>query len=311
MTPGELAAWFEKLGIVRWDTHPPDAGEIRFSNAAGEVVATGSYRVILSFEPAGRYTMAWSIHAYEGQAIPVVGKRSEAECAVVEPASRADAATRAWEVALAEHATFAYPCDHVYVAVHGFHIVDERLAPPILYEVGLAGLLADPGDERPGGFYRDEILAHISDELSTMVDLEVREVLSADLPMASGGDDDVGDLLVMAAPGVGGPLAPAAAAPVLAELARLGPRGTLPGRLWSIVGAPRAVLVPPWVPPRGVFSFRPPHPLAGVAWLNLVAVTHAVREQAGDDPAAAHFLELMAFCAKEKLVASWRRAFGG
>src|SRR5687767_15416055 len=44
--------------------------------------------------------------------------------------------------------------------------------------------------------------------------------LSAELPMASGSDEDVGDLLVMAAPGVGGPLAPAQAAPVLAELTR-------------------------------------------------------------------------------------------
>ena len=307
MTPEEQAARFATLGIVRWDTHPPHEGQIRFGNAAGEIVATGSYRVILSFGPGGRYTMGWAVDAYTTQGIPVVARRSAHDPGTVEPATRADAEARAIAVAHEEQASFAYPCDHVFVAVFGFQVVDEPAAPAVVYEVGLAGLLADPTDERPGGSYRDELLAHIAEELSTLVDLEVREVLSAELPMASGSDDDVGDLLVMAAPGVGGPLEAAQASPVLAELARLGSRGTLPGRLWTIVGAPRAVLVPPWVPPRGVFTFKPPHPLAGVAWLNLVAVTQAVRQQAGDDPEVAHFLALMTFCAQEKLVVTWRR----
>ena len=115
-------------------------------------------------------------------------------------------------------------------------------APEITYDVGLGGVLLDPTDERPGGFYRDELLAHIADALSSLVDLEVREVLSADLPMACGSDDDTGDLLVMAAPGVGGVLPPPRAAPIIAELRRLGPHGTLPASFAAVIDAPRAVL---------------------------------------------------------------------
>lgn len=126
----------------------------------------------------------------------------------------------------------------------------------IRYQVGLDAVLDDPADPRPGGFCRDVVLAHIGDALSSFFeDLEVRELLSADLPMACGREEHEGELLVMAAPGVGGALPPAQAARVIDGLATLGRSGSLREGLFPDT-EDRGVLVPPWVPPAGRFGFR-------------------------------------------------------
>ncbi|GAB5545874.1 MAG: hypothetical protein RIB77_40605 [Sandaracinaceae bacterium] len=177
----------------------------------------------------------------------------------------------------------------------------------IRYQVGLDAVLDDPADPRPGGFCRDVVLAHIGDALSSFFeDLEVRELLSADLPMACGREEHEGELLVMAAPGVGGALPPAQAARVIDGLATLGRSGSLREGLFPDT-EDRGVLVPPWVPPAGRFGFPPPHPLAGVAWSNMVSVAKHVRSVAEDDAEAAKLVRLLDLCTREKLVVSWIR----
>ena len=177
----------------------------------------------------------------------------------------------------------------------------------IRYQVGLDAALDAPADERPGGFCRDEVLAHIADALSSFDDLEVRELLSAELPMACGREEHEGELLVMGAPGVGGALPTPQAARVIDGLATLGRSGEISDSLFPDTGE-RGVLVPPWVPPAGRFGFPPPHPLAGVAWSNMVSVAKHVRSVAEGDPEASKLVSLLDFCVREKLVVSWSRS---
>lgn len=74
--------------VVSWETFPPAAGTIRFLSAASEVLATGRFRVILSYGPGAKYTLAWALDVYRAAGIPVVPRALSADEAVHQPATR-------------------------------------------------------------------------------------------------------------------------------------------------------------------------------------------------------------------------------
>lgn len=162
----------------------------------------------------------------------------------------------------------------------------QVLAVTVTFTLGLTALLADPSDEQPGGFCRDELLFHICDvgiELSPT--WEVREVLSADLPMASGSEDDRGDLVVIAAKdGVGGPLKPEAAAHLLRVHASTPNRATVDMPASSLGMPPRAILVPDRFMDTEFEAGK--HPFAGIGLRSARRVRDMLRASGAADLAA-------------------------
>ena len=113
------------------------------------------------------------------------------------------------------------------------------------FSLGLSALLANPDHERPGGYCRDELLFSLLDRGKIQKPYcEVREVLSADLPMASGSEGDAGDLVVVARPGVGGPLRPEVAEHLLWKWMRTPKRATVAAQPDRMDLADRNILVP-------------------------------------------------------------------
>jgi hypothetical protein len=92
MDQDAFAARLDRLGVVSWDTAPPERGRIRFLDGAGAVVAHARFRVILSFGPGEAYTMAWEIAAYRSAGIPFVGRDKAGE-----PAGRRASRDEAWQ----------------------------------------------------------------------------------------------------------------------------------------------------------------------------------------------------------------------
>jgi hypothetical protein len=177
------------------------------------------------------------------------------------------------------------------------------------YEVGLALLLTDRTDERPGGLCRDDLLFSVVDAVAGKLlldDYELREVLSADLPMSCGSDDDRGDLVVMCrSDNVGGPLPEARAAPLRARLEELGPRGTLSDVIAAVVPMTKGLLLPPpCLTSRFAFNM-PAHALNGLEHVNIVDVLKllAPLREAGV-PEAARFGALLDFCRAERFPVS-------
>lgn len=134
---------------------------------------------------------------------------------------------------------------------------------PLRFALGLSSLLVDPADPKPGGYCRDELLFLPFDVSAAGEDgFEVREVLNADLPMASGSESDVGDLVVFAGSGTGGPLSPATAAHLLAQW-RSTPSTATIDVAFEAVGLPGRALLLGW-PCRSVRVDLSDHPLHGV-----------------------------------------------
>lgn len=174
----------------------------------------------------------------------------------------------------------------------------------VRYSAGLSELFEDPAEEEPGGYCRDDLLFALVKQMATLDDYRLREVLSADLPMSCGSDDDVGDLVIEArTPDIAGPLSPKKAAPMLAGLNTLGASGVLTAKHVPLLSAARGVLLPPWCPPQGVLSFARTHPLAGIPWLNMVRFQQAL-EPSKD---TAHLARLVAWCLENQFPISWRQ----
>jgi hypothetical protein len=180
---------------------------------------------------------------------------------------------------------------------------------PAKYAIGLALHLPDPRDEQPMGLCRDELLFTLVDRIAEQgVNEEVyelREVLSADLPMASGSDDDVGDLVVTAkSDNVGGPMRPERAAPLLAALTKIGTEGSIPDPLAKLVPADRAFLLPPYVL-NTVGEYAADHIFHGVELRSLVDVLNILN--AAPTPELAHAIELFTFCRDNRFFVSFQR----
>jgi hypothetical protein len=130
MTQTEVNALFQRLGVTRWDTFPPAAGLIVWYDGAGQKVAWGKYRVILSYGPGTEFTMAWAVDVFRGAGIPAVERQGD------DPAKSFLATeAQAWEKALAVaqqvRAQFAYKCATAYVAVTDFEVANQAMAAPI------------------------------------------------------------------------------------------------------------------------------------------------------------------------------------
>lgn len=74
--------------VASWTTFPPAGGVIRFWSADSKVLATGRFRVILSYGPSEKYIMAWAIDAYRSLGIHVVPRAFRTEAAICESATR-------------------------------------------------------------------------------------------------------------------------------------------------------------------------------------------------------------------------------
>jgi len=163
------------------------------------------------------------------------------------------------------------------------------------FTLGLWALLADPTDEEPGGLCRDELLFSIRDFGRDLPHYyELREVLSADLPMASGSEGDHGDLVVMSGDGVGGPMPAAAAKHLLQAWDATPQRATVSASPDKLDLTPRAIIVPDWFPETEIPAGR--HPFAGMCVANVVLVRDAVRAFARDDEAA-DAIAMLTLCA--------------
>ncbi len=119
----EAAAILERIGVSRWDFLPPHEGKIKFYNADDVKVGEGDYRLILSYGPEEKYTMAWDIAVYEP--FPIVPKQNEDDPAVVEPALVDDAMIKAMEIGEAIDADFVYRAATIYVAVFNFEEIED------------------------------------------------------------------------------------------------------------------------------------------------------------------------------------------
>ncbi len=162
------------------------------------------------------------------------------------------------------------------------------------FTLGLWALLPDPSDERPGGFYRDELLFHVRDQGHALASYyELREVLSADLPMASGSDDDRGELVVIAGDGVGGPLSPTTAEHLLRAWKRTPQRATVGASAAELELTPRAIVVPD-VYRDAEFPATLKHPFAGMRVRSARLVRDAVRARGGGEVDA---IAMLTFCA--------------
>lgn len=163
------------------------------------------------------------------------------------------------------------------------------------FTLGLWALFADPSDEQPGGYCRDELLFHVRNFGTAPARFyELREVLSADLPMASGSETDRGDLVVMAGDGVGGPLLPAAAEHLLEVWDETPQRATVSAAAATLGLTPRAIIVPDGYAATDIPAGR--HPFAGIRVTPVQSLRDAVRAVA-DDGEAADVIAMLTLCA--------------
>src|SRR5215470_8092906 len=99
MDDGAVRARLDALGVVAWDTAPPEQGRIRFMDRSGSMVAHARFRVILSYGPGDfGYTMGWNVAAYRTAGIPFVGREEAGEPAVVYRALREEAWQRGQKI---------------------------------------------------------------------------------------------------------------------------------------------------------------------------------------------------------------------
>ena len=119
----EAANILERIGVSRWDFLPPHEGKIKFYNKEDVKVGEGDYKLILSYGPEEKYTMAWDIAVYEP--FPVVPKLNPDDPAIVQPALLDDAMVKAMEVGEAIGADFVYRAQTIYVAIFNFTEIDD------------------------------------------------------------------------------------------------------------------------------------------------------------------------------------------
>lgn len=130
-TQEDIALLFEKIGVNRWDFMPPQERKIKFMNADGEKIAEGDYKIILSYGPEEKYTMAWSIYP---DSFPTVGKDIAGETKVIEPVTMDDAWKKSIEIGEALSADFVYAASWIFVAVFNFKVL---LNPEKIKEISL------------------------------------------------------------------------------------------------------------------------------------------------------------------------------
>lgn len=102
-----------------WDTYPPEKGVIQFRSVDGTVIAVGRYRVVLSYGPGERYTLAWGIDAYRSLGVPTISRGLSIDQAFHEPASRDDAWSHGEQ--LVSDGAFLLWIEHVLVEVWDLH----------------------------------------------------------------------------------------------------------------------------------------------------------------------------------------------
>ncbi len=171
------------------------------------------------------------------------------------------------------------------------------------FGLGLSALLADPEDPRPGGFCRDEILFFPLDLAGEMLtaDFELREVLSSDLPMASGSEDDMGDLVVIAKRGCGGPLAPRVAVDLLRMWGRCPKVATIAASMSDLSLPGAAMLVPDPYPERR-FPDGNRSPLGGVHVMTARGISAAVLAHGFRGGEVDEARAMLRFCAVHRFV---------
>lgn len=166
---------------------------------------------------------------------------------------------------------------------------------PLRFALGLSTLLVDPSAPKPGGYCRDELL-FLPFDVGAAGDrgFEVREVLNADLPIASGSESDGGDLVVCASAGAGGPLPPAAAAHLLAQWRSASSTATI-DTTFEAVGLPGRALLLGW-PCRSVRVDLANHPLHGVQLVEVDCIKNRILslKPAGEYEAVLAMLRLCA-----------------
>src|SRR5687767_9301849 len=94
------------------------------------------------------------------------------------------------------------------------------------YELGMELALADPTQPEPGGFTRESLLAGVVKQVALLDDYELRLIIHSDVPVDCPHDVE-GEMVFIVAPGVGGPLPPAAADPIIDEANTIGRSGEL------------------------------------------------------------------------------------
>jgi hypothetical protein len=164
-----------------------------------------------------------------------------------------------------------------------------------IFSLGLGALLTNLESNEPGGFCRDELLFSLLDHGNIKTPYyELREVLSADLPMVSGTAGEIGDLVVVARPGVGGPLRPELAESLLWKWLRT-PKtamvATPPDRLGL---AERNILVPEFFP---AIEIPKKSPLGPATVLGPRIVRDAVRAFAADGDDSDDAIAILTLCA--------------
>ncbi|MBA3459484.1 MAG: hypothetical protein H0T46_05960 [Deltaproteobacteria bacterium] len=163
------------------------------------------------------------------------------------------------------------------------------------FSLGLGALLSNPDDEKPGGYCRDELLFSLLDYGKVQKPYyELREVLSADLPMASGSEGEVGELVVVARPGVGGPLRPEIAEHLLRKWTRAPKSATVAAQPSKFDLADRSILVPEFFPAIEVPKTSP----LGPATVSCPRVVRdAVRALAHQGDESAEVIAMLTLCA--------------
>ncbi len=168
--------------------------------------------------------------------------------------------------------------------------------------LGLANLLADPEGELPGGWRRDDLLSHLLDHHRSAPDYEIREILGAHVDRVSATAGEHGDLVVTAAPGTGGAMRAAEAAPLLAKVAAVSLRCELCVAAERVGLTLPAIIVPDPYPEQRPLKFKEDHPLRGVVVHAVGDVLARVRSLNREDlrPVEA----LLRLCAEDRFVLS-------
>lgn len=116
--------------VASWTTFPPAAGVIRFWSARSKMVATGRFRVILSYGPGEKYTMAWAIDAYRLLGIPVVPRALRTEEATYDPATREAALNHGRRIIAGSAHTFPFWAGDALLEVSYLSSPTGRAAEP-------------------------------------------------------------------------------------------------------------------------------------------------------------------------------------
>ncbi len=177
----------------------------------------------------------------------------------------------------------------------------------IRYALGMDLALPDPNAPEPGGFTQESLLAGVVRQVAMLDDYELRLVLRFDVPVDCPHDVTEGEMVFMVAEGMGGPIAAARAAPIIAEADALGRTGELPDALapllvGPLLGAKRVLVLPPHALAQ-LSKARAGDPLHGVAYVPAVEMKKLLAESAVV-PELAHLAKLVDVCMRTRVVIS-------